>query len=104
MKSIVVPVNLEAAKRLDLGKELKDDLIEVVLEEHTFDLLFSIGWVLQVNNAAACNIDEYEDEHIEDQVALEKVIEVSELFSDQPQDIFAKISSLAKQAKERGTG
>jgi|SRR6056297_2155843 len=104
MKSVVVPINSEAAERLDLGQEREGDLIEVKLDEPTFDALFSVGWVKHVNNAAGCNIDEHEDEHIENMGALEKVIEVSARFSDQPEDIFGIISSLAKQAMARGTG
>lgn len=104
MKSIAVPINAEAAKRLDLAQEREDDLIEVLLDEATFDLLFSVGWVRQVNDAAACNIDEHEDEHVETPFALEKVIEVSSHFSHQSDDIFSRIAALATQAKERGTG
>lgn len=104
MKSIAVPINPEGAKRLYLAQERDDDLIEVLLDEATFELLFSVGWVRQVNNAAACNIDEHEDEHVENLFALEKVTAVSSHFSDQSDDIFSQIASLATQAKERGKG
>lgn len=71
MKTISVPIDAQAAARLDLNEARPGDLVEEALSPADFDLRFSAGWVAAVNRAPDSLIVDYEWEMIEGAAALE---------------------------------
>ncbi len=104
MKSTLGPVDLAATARLDLGLEVGGDVFELLLDEADFDKLFSSGWVRVINDALGCNIDDFEDAHISEPAALQRLILETRYFFSQQEDIFTRIVDLAKRADQCGTG
>lgn len=104
MKTISVPTSLLAAQRLDLGQEQEADTLDVVLSKQEFDVLFSSGFIEQVNELANVNIDDYEDELISDPLGLKACEELSvEFFERSRLEVFSKIAAQVKFALKTGT-
>lgn len=104
MKQVCVPVDKHAASRLKIGEEQGGDLTELNLSKRDFNLLFSSGWVSVVNGRLSVLIDDYEDEHIEDQEKLLDLVTISEIFSENTgETVFRKLAELAAQAVKRKT-
>lgn len=104
MKQACVPVDKQAASRLNIGEEQDGDLIELSLNARDFNLLFSSGWVRAVNDQLGVLIDDFEDEHIEGQEKLLDLVTISEIFSENTgETVFRKLAELAVQAVNRKT-
>lgn len=104
MKTISVPIDPAAAKRLNLGTERCGDLIELTLDGDAFGRLFSTGWVALVNEAARCNIDDFEDEHVWTAEAFDEIAKVTRNVCSEDEEPFRSIMALVEEARKRGTG
>lgn len=105
MKLICVPISKAAQHRLDLDTCLPTDLIELSVSQSDFGLLFSSGWISEVNHTLNKVVGDYEDEHILDRHELNKLSAISERYFDDTQaDIFKSIADLARSAEQLQTG
>ncbi|WP_298261215.1 hypothetical protein [uncultured Litoreibacter sp.] len=104
MKTISVPTSPLAAERLDLGQEQETDTLDMLLSEQEFNVLFSSGFIEQVNKLANVNIDDYEDEVISDPRGLKVCENLSvEFFNRTQLEVFSKIIAQAEFAQKAGT-
>ena len=104
-KTISVPINSDAKYRLDMGQERDGDLVEKDLTLDDFDILFTSGWVKEINDTLGVNIDDYEDEHISDEHKIIKFIDISNnYFKRFNIYLFKSIAELAGIGLEKKTG
>ena len=108
MKIICVPKNAQAQIDLDFDEAKQDELIELQLDDASFDDLQKSGFISLINRMIGSNIDSYEDETIFD---LNKLIQISNsnLFDEQYYDsklyqVIENIHTLFKKAIEFETG
>lgn len=64
MKSIIVPLDVDAMQRLEYDDCKHGDLIEMLLNEDEYKKLWSTGVFDVINNELDTNIDDYEDDSI----------------------------------------
>lgn len=102
-KKIVVPKDKDAKSSLDYDEATSEQLIEVVLDEIEFKKLWETGFFELINNIADVNIDDYEDESIEENEKLKKVL-ASDIFTANVIDKVRQIKSLFEEAVKRETG
>ena len=81
MKAICVPKDFAALNRLDCDVNNPKDLMEVILNNHVFELLWKTGFFDAINKLTGSIIDDFEDERITDSGMLKKVLE-SDIFND----------------------
>lgn len=62
MKTISVPLSLEAMQRLNFDVCVDGDLVELELSQSQFDYCWKIGFFRSLNSHLGLLIDEYEDE------------------------------------------
>lgn len=95
MKTITVPLNLEAQELLDLDKCPSDQLDEITLPQEQFDELWSIGFFKYLNEICGSMIDDYEDESIAKYESLKAVLEY--IKSEQwPDDILGTVNEIER--------
>lgn len=101
MKTISIPTSKGAERRLDVGEESRNDLFELHLSKDDFNLLFSSGWVKEINAVTGSNIDEHEDDRITGPYDLTKVRDISQSYSSSHQNkVFSDIATLSQKALE----
>ncbi|MGF6929469.1 soluble cytochrome b562 [Chitinophaga sp. W2I13] len=102
-KTIVVPIDDKAKIALDYDNATPEQLMEVVLSDAEFKVLWDTGFFELINKIADVNIDDYEDEGIEDKEKLGKVL-ASDIFTASAIDSVNHIKSLFEEALKRETG
>jgi len=103
---IIVPKTVEAANKLDKDLAAPDELIEIVLTEDDFNSLEKSGFFYFLNNLVGVNIDDYEDEVIEGEGRVQKVLASIDTFDiNSPlKTLLDEIKELFKEALLRNTG
>lgn len=105
MKTICVPINKEAQSRLDMGYEENGDLIEEIINKDEFYLLFSSGFISEINRVIGTNIDDYEDEHVIEAMKITEIKKIAHSYSNRmSQNIFQRVENIATLALEKKTG
>ncbi|VXB51549.1 conserved hypothetical protein [Pseudomonas sp. 8BK] len=105
MKTISVPLYIDALNRLDIDQSLPGDLKEIYLNDAEFEELFSSGVINEINHHLGKLIDDYEDESIQvlqDLKAMLGLLEAKISQNDLP--VLQKIISLTKIAIVNKTG
>lgn len=64
MKLICVPTSEEAMFRLSFNENICGDLIELIIPQDEYEILFNVGYFGQLNKQLNLMIDDYEDEKI----------------------------------------
>lgn len=73
-KIITVPKNKQAEYDLDYNIAKNEQLVELEITDDEFNQLWENGVFFMINDIASCNIDEFEDDCIQDTVAIEKIL------------------------------
>lgn len=103
---IVVPRDQEAEIRLDYGKEIENDLIELILTEEDYIVLENVLFD-KINQLLQVIIDDYEYEAIQGKENIQKVLTLMESIDTKigtEQQLIEKIRMLFEEARQRGTG
>lgn len=108
MKTICVPKDKDALKRLDFDEAIDRDLMEMSIMEEDYHELARTGVFNSVNELIGSNIDEFEDEGITDLVHLEKVIKSGlldkERYDQTHTPIIEELKNFFQEALKRQTG
>ncbi len=107
MKIIIVPKDLIAQEKLNYNQCGEGDLIELRLDDHIFNKLWTGGFFKGINKLTNSIIDNYEDEQITEKEKLEVVLKsgvFNNSYDDELIEIVNKIKYLFEQALERKTG
>lgn len=105
MKTISVPLSVDALNRLDVDECLPGDLEEINLSDVEFEALFSSGVISEINNNLGKLIDDYEDDSVQglqDLKAMLRLLEVALSNSELP--VLRKIIALTNTAIANRTG
>ena len=102
---IVVPKTVEVANRLDKNLVSPNELIEITLSDEDFNDLEKSGFFYYLNNLVSVNIDDYEDELIEGEDNIKKVINSISTFNgnSRQKSLLEEIKRLFKEALLRNT-
>ena len=105
---IVVPLDQQAMRDLDVDKAKPEQMREWLLQEDEFSVLWSSGILQQVNDVADVNIDGFEDERLvgTDQVRLMTNVLIQRLAEAEGQlrSMLVKLIELCELAALCGTG
>lgn len=105
MKTISVPVTVEAMNRLDFDACLPGDLEEIFLSEDEFSTLVKTGAIEKINSTLGILIDEYEDEKIQGISELQTSLNIfQEALKTTNTEIINKILKLNQSAIKHDTG
>ncbi|MBC3271080.1 hypothetical protein HU765_14150 [Pseudomonas sp. SWRI81] len=105
MKTISVPLSIDAMHRLDLDECLPGDLEELLLSKEEFLDLSKTGAIEEINSTLSKLIDEYEDERIQGQTDLESALQIfQKIFITTNSDTLRKIIHLNEMAIKYNTG
>lgn len=101
-----MPKTVEVANRLDQNLASPDELIEITLSDDDFNDLERSGFFYFLNNLVSVNIDDYEDELIEGEDNIKKVINSIGAFNgnSRQKSLLVEIKRLFKEALLRNTG
>ena len=104
MKTITVPLSMEAMKRLNFDCNIAGDLIELDISPQ-FYKLFTNGFFSEINQKLNIIIDDYEDEKILGLDNLERLASiVMNYFLRFKDEIYLKIHALVMEAIQKNTG
>lgn len=105
-KVIIVPKNKEAAQKLDVNEAFQSELIELVLDETKFNLLWENGVFDFINSVCNVNIDDFEDESITDLEKIKIIIDSLNIknFKSNLHISIKNLLSLFEEALQRQTG
>ena len=104
MKTITVPLSMEAMKRLDFDCNITGDLIKLDISPQ-FYKLFTNGFFSEINQKLNIIIDDYEDEKISGLDNLEQLASiVMNYFLRFKDEIYLRIHALVVQAIQKNTG
>ncbi|MHA3736986.1 hypothetical protein ACXR0M_15145 [Pseudomonas sp. Eth.TT006] len=105
MKTISVPLTVEAMNRLDFDECLPGDLEEIDLSEDEFTALLKTNIIENINSTLGIFIDEYEDEKIQGISKLEASLKIfQEAFKNTKCETIKKIIKLNESAIQKNTG
>jgi hypothetical protein len=105
-RSITVPLNAKAQKSLDFDDVDDSQIIELLIDDDDFEMLFQKGIFDLINSSVQVNIDDYEDESITEAEALQKVTNalIEESFKHSGNKLLIHMIYLFSCALNRGTG
>jgi len=108
MKTICVPKDSLAQTHLDFDESQPGELIELNIDDATFDSLWKVGFFKSINKLTNSIIDVFEDESISEKAQLMKVLN-SNLFDKKLYDkalhqVIDNISDLFNKAITYDTG
>lgn len=105
MKTISVPLSLDALNRLDVNECLSGDLEEIDLSDVEFEELFSLGVIGEINNNLGKLIDDYEDDNVQGLQDLKVMLRLLEIeLSKNELPVLRKIIALTNTAIANGAG
>ncbi|WP_139833048.1 MULTISPECIES: hypothetical protein [unclassified Pseudomonas] len=105
MKTLSVPLSIEAMHRLDLDECLPGDLEELLISDETLYELFRSGVFDTINITLEKSIDDYEDECISGQRDLMTTLQILDSVSQNTEsEAIEKLKKLTALAIEMDTG
>jgi hypothetical protein len=103
---ITVPKDKDAEKALDYDEAIKEQLIELNIDDKDFEILYREGFFNLINQTADVNIDDYEQEAIINRRKIIGLLELLELkkgsFSNTR--LIEEILNLFREAISNNTG
>jgi hypothetical protein len=107
MKTLCVPLSVDAMKRLEFDTCIEGDLVELKLDQDEFDVIWMSGLFSELNSELDIMIDVYEDEQISyDKIDIALGVWRRFVNGNRYQEVTAlkMIGDLMELAKEKRTG